>query len=143
MPCEAATCHRTECAATSWDAAKTTPVQRLRGCDCLKRRKAEATDNGPRAYSLVVPVVERGYLATVQQGRVPIASIGVAADEGEAEIVWPALVRLQRAVAEPVATRPTTTPWCAVALLVASPATSDWLGDLERCLAWAYLEGGA
>ncbi len=93
----------------------------------------------PGGYSLVVPVVERGYLATVQQGRVPIASIGVAADEGEAEIVWPALVELQRAVAEPVATRPATTPWCAVALLVVSPATSDWLGDFERCLAWTYL----
>ena len=97
----------------------------------------------PGGYSLVVPVVERGYLATVQQGRVPIASIGVAADEGEAEIIWPALVELQRVVAEPVATRPTTTPWCAVALLVVSPAMSDWLGDFERCLAWAYLERGA
>lgn len=31
-------------------------------------------------------------------------------------------------------------PWCAVALRLVAPATSDWLGDFERCLAWTYLE---
>ncbi|HVW10884.1 MAG TPA: hypothetical protein VHC90_19995 [Bryobacteraceae bacterium] len=38
-------------------------------------------------------------------------------------------------------------PWCGIWLdypgLIADPAAQQWLGDFERCLAWAFLAGGA
>ena len=39
--------------------------------------------------------------------------------------------------------QPTTTPWCAVILTPLTPAdlvSRDWIGDFERCLAWAWIE---
>lgn len=81
-----------------------------------------------------------GWIGLVSQASLPIAVIGVAADEREAEAVWKELCDHHRTCYEsnPVARRPVA-PWVAVALLATAPATMDWLGDFERCLAWTYL----
>ena len=37
--------------------------------------------------------------------------------------------------------RPASLPWCAVVMMpFVSPMETRWLGDFERCLAWAWLE---
>ncbi len=89
-------------------------------------------------YRLVVPTCPCGWLGTVQQDRVPIATIGVAANEAEADAIWPALVKVQQAVAQVTCQRPPS-PWVCAALLASSPAF-DWLGDFGRCIAWAWME---
>jgi hypothetical protein len=86
-------------------------------------------------YELVVPVCQHGWAGTVYQGSVPVATIGVADDEASASEIWPALVKMHGggAPAQPPL------PWCAVVLHAVAPAY-EWLGDFERCLAWAWLE---
>lgn len=85
-------------------------------------------------YTLAVPLCEHGWLGTVYQARVPVATIGVADDEASAAEIWPALVKMH---GKPTDMPPL--PWCAVVLHAVAPAY-EWLGDFERCLAWAWLE---
>lgn len=38
---------------------------------------------------------------------------------------------------------PPALPWCAVRIeigMAVHPQPADWLGDLERCLAWGWIE---
>lgn len=70
---------------------------------------------------------------------VPIATIGIAQRSREARDLWGMLVA-NFGVAQggdmPAA------PWCAVALhpnAIAFPDAIGWLGDLERCIAWAWI----
>lgn len=85
-------------------------------------------------YTLAVPLADFGWLGTVYQARAPIATIGVAVDERDATIIWPAIVKMYGADVEAPPL-----PWCAVVLHVVSPAY-EWLGDFERCMAWAWIE---
>lgn len=94
----------------------------------------------PGGYRLVVPGVPAGWLGTVYQADVPICSIGVAANHEESAVIWSALMRMHDKIAyvggDPVEPQP---PWCSVLLIASSPSI-EWLGDFERCMAWAYLE---
>lgn len=85
-------------------------------------------------YELAVPVCEAGWLGTVYQATLPIATIGVAADDADAAVIWPALLAVYRQPAK--MPQP---PWCSVVLHLVAPAY-DWLGDFERCLAWTWIE---
>lgn len=74
-----------------------------------------------------------------------VATIGVGGAEAGSAGLWRQLHALAPDVS-PVRTRPDDpppVPWCAARLdrgvLVHRDALA-WLGDLERCLAWAYLE---
>lgn len=70
---------------------------------------------------------------------VPIATIGIAQRSREAKDLWGLLVA--NFGAERHATMPEA-PWCAVAIhgnIVAYPQANRWLGDLERCIAWAWI----
>lgn len=67
----------------------------------------------------------------------PLVTMGVAARSRHAVKLWDGLVGLSKAegVERPSA------PWCAVMLWPALAAHDDaaaWLGDLERCIAWAW-----
>lgn len=76
----------------------------------------------------------------------PLVMIGIAppsAPDASADRVWrllhaqPTGVRLPRIVPQPPA------PWCAVRLEIGAalePWQVTWLGDAERCIAWAWLE---
>jgi len=71
-----------------------------------------------------------------------IASIGIAAHNRCGAVVWRALHQYGRL---PVVTDPDSQPqppWCAAALeigILRHMDASEWLGDFERCLAWAWI----
>lgn len=77
-----------------------------------------------------------------------VATIGIAAGEAGAAALWQQL-HVYAPDASPLATRaeaPPPAPWCAARLdrgAVTHPEALVWLGDLERCLAWTYLEARA
>lgn len=94
-------------------------------------------------WRVVVPSSPAGWLATVYHGDIPVVTVGVADTPEAAAVVWDALAGLYAALpvrGGPGATeRPDRLPWCA-AVLVTPAGGQDWIGDLERCLAWAWLE---
>lgn len=68
---------------------------------------------------------------------VPLVSVGIAPSSRAADEVWSAMTRRDRDDRTPSA------PWCAVRIhptLALYPDASAWLGDLERCIAWAWIE---
>lgn len=76
----------------------------------------------------------------------PLVTFGVARGpirEGE---LWKALHAAVRGVpAVTPADQPPPWPWCAVRLelgIAAHPKSVEWLGDLERCCAWTWVERG-
>lgn len=91
-----------------------------------------------------------GLLATVfAPGARPCITVGVAANDSEADVVWPHLEQLYlrvtdlpglRAADFEPPRRPVSTPWVVAVVIAAGPAEAYWMGDFERCLAWAYLE---
>lgn len=85
----------------------------------------------------------RAMLATVSGlDGADLVTFGVAARPAKA--LWSQLVRLQAMIAPDVAIPPQPgAPWCAAVLLpalAADRAASGWLGDFERCVAWAWIE---
>lgn len=69
----------------------------------------------------------------------PLVTLGVAQRSRHGGDLW-AMMVAQFGVA-PGLKRPAE-PWCAIALhagLMAHPQTAEWLGDLERCIAWAWV----
>ncbi len=69
----------------------------------------------------------------------PIVTMGVAARSRHAVKLWDDLVALSKA---PCGIGRPSTPWCAVMLWPAIAAhidAADWLGDLERCIAWSWV----
>lgn len=75
--------------------------------------------------------------------RAPLATFGVAAKARCGVKLW---TLLHGHAVGPLATSPherPQEPWCAVRLeptLVLHERAAEWLGDFERCLAWAWLE---
>jgi hypothetical protein len=99
-------------------------------------------------YRLVVPAADAGFAATVCRGDAPLVTLGVAATEEDAAVVWPALEGLYLQITDtgplaaaglPAPHRPESLPWCAVVLLGPLGEAPGWLSDFERCLAWAWL----
>lgn len=69
----------------------------------------------------------------------PLATLGVAQRSRHGERLWAMMI--DNFGAAPGLTRPAE-PWCAVALHPALAMHIDaahWLGDLERCIAWAWI----
>lgn len=69
----------------------------------------------------------------------PLVTLGVAQRSRQGPDLW-ALMLAQFGGLEGLA-RPAE-PWCAVALhptLARYPDSAEWLGDLERCIAWAWI----
>lgn len=99
------------------------------------------------------PLPVPGYrLRTTAQGRcavatvsaddeMPIVTFGVAAHARCGAGLWQSLLTLA-APATPEPERPQA-PWCAVHLhagIGLHPDAAEWLGDMERCIAWAWLD---
>jgi len=82
--------------------------------------------------------------ATVWSNRtVPLVTIGVAGEPECGAELWRGLHEYtdQRLTTDPAAQPPL--PWCAARLeapAILHPGALTWLGDFERCLAWAWLE---
>ena len=98
-------------------------------------------------YRVAGKVSARCLVATVHRGDAVLASIGVAGHSRCGAVLWRGLHDWGDT---PVATdrgQPPAAPWVAAALDAAGltdPAV-HWLGDFERCLAWAFVDpnGGA
>jgi hypothetical protein len=74
---------------------------------------------------------------------VPLVTIAVAAKSKVSARLWS---ELQRPIpgSSPAAGDPPRAPWVAARLyptLALDPDAAVWLGDFERCLAWAWIEG--
>lgn len=98
-------------------------------------------------YELRVPQTPAGYVATVMYGStVPLVTLAVA-DTEEAAAIWPEIERLYLSLTDRAMARadfaaprqPASPPWLAVVILSARAGVA-WLSDLERRLAWAWLE---
>lgn len=90
-------------------------------------------------YDAAVTVENGGLLVTVFAGDDPLATFGVAQRSRQGGDLW-ALI-LAHFPAKPETGKPAE-PWCAVALhpaLIAHPDAMGWLGDFERCIAWAWI----
>jgi len=91
-------------------------------------------------YSVLALVQDGALVATVYAGAdAPLVTIGVAQRSRQGSALWDSM--LTTFAAAPGLERPAE-PWCAVALhaaLLAHPDAGEWLGDFERCLAWAWI----
>lgn len=86
-----------------------------------------------RARSLLVTVW--GPPAVGQ--RVPLVTFGVAPNSLASDVLWQTWIGCERDDRTPAP------PWCVVRILpglAVYPQAAHWLGDFERCVAWAHLE---
>jgi len=74
----------------------------------------------------------------------PIVSIAIAASADHASRLWRDLCELSTGVNSTIdPASPPPAPWCGATLYPAALAHYDqlqWIADLERCLAWTWLE---
>ena len=72
--------------------------------------------------------------------RLPLVTIGVAAHSRCGASIWRLLTEVPARIDAGPCPRE---PWCAARLetgLAVYPGAAHWLGDMERCLAWAWLD---
>lgn len=77
-------------------------------------------------------------MAEAQDG-VPLVTFGVAQRSRHSKTLWDILVASSD---HPPRCAMPESPWCGVILhppLPAFPDASEWLGDFERCVAWAWI----
>lgn len=74
-------------------------------------------------------------------GSTPLVTIGLVRSAEHAPVMWGLLTSSQMPPVAPEATMPAA-PYCGVILwptITLDPAAVGWLGDFERCVAWAWL----
>lgn len=79
---------------------------------------------------------DRGLRVWLEAGDDPLVDIAIAPSSLSGAVLWSVLEQ---------SGPPPSAPWCAVALrggLMSHPQAMGWLGDLERCLAWAWIDRG-
>lgn len=90
----------------------------------------------------LVATVHRVFDRILMQLSAPLVTIGIATHSRCAASLWRRLheVGIRAATS---AVSPPSVPWCAARLEPGLAAESDtgWMGDFERCLAWALIEG--
>lgn len=107
------------------------PVQELSHCGAkaIKEVGLVVTVYGPRGPHTPGEPHRGDYL--------PLVTLGVAQRSREARDLWGHMAgHLKPGLEMP------STPWCAVAIHPTAAAFLDalkWLGDLERCIAWAWI----
>lgn len=76
------------------------------------------------------------------QGKAPpLVTMAVAKRARHADALWPLITGPVMPQVKPGVIRPPE-PWCAVAIhptIMMHPESMEWLGDLERCVAWAWV----
>ena len=89
----------------------------------------------PHAGTLMVTVYNRG---------VSLVTFGVTGNPSTSMELWECLHASAQLPVLVAADNPPQVPWCGVrieyGLLLAPPTDTLWLGDFERCVAWAWLE---
>jgi hypothetical protein len=73
----------------------------------------------------------------------PVLTFGVAPRARGADTLWTMLTQNRQFDAEPG--DPPPAPWVAVRMDAGASSANlaDWMGDYERCIAWAWIEGYA
>lgn len=106
------------------------------------------------AYRVEVSHAPGGAMFSIHRGAHPIVLCAVSWDPATAEMMWSHIERVyldlgdtpSRVAPGKLAERPESTPWLAVVILptilLESRNDISWLGDFERCFAWALLEKG-
>lgn len=93
--------------------------------------------------SLLVTISGPPPTAGPMAGRAPpLVTLGVAQRSRHGAALWPLLTGPTMPAVKPGLKRPGE-PWCAVALhptIMMYPGAMEWIGDLERCIAWAWIE---
>ncbi len=102
---------------------------------------ASATvENGSLLCTVWGPPSSQQSAASVHHvAAIPLVTFGVAQRSRQAAVLWPLLVALPGTATG--LQRPPS-PWCAVSLqpgLLLHHTASEWLGDFERCVAWAWI----
>jgi hypothetical protein len=72
----------------------------------------------------------------------PLVTLGVAQRSRHGAALWPLLTGPHMPPAKPGVVQPAA-PWCGVVLwptIMLHPNAMEWIGDLERCIAWAWIE---
>lgn len=105
---------------------------------------------GMAGYALAVAADGGALLATVYgPGDRPCVTFGVAADAGAAGPLWAALERQYLALTDLPGLRaadfraprpPSGLPWVSAMTILATPDEAGWIADLERCVAWAWID---
>lgn len=70
----------------------------------------------------------------------PLVTLGVAKRSRHGAALWPLLTEHVMPLAKRGLARPSE-PWCGVVIwptLMMYPSANEWLGDFERCIAWAW-----
>ena len=93
--------------------------------------------------ALIVTISGRAPIAGPMAGKPPpLITMGVAKRSRHGAALWPLLTGPVMPPAKPRLQRPAE-PWVAVAVwptIAFYPSATEWLGDLERCIAWAWME---
>ena len=102
--------------------------------------------SGLQGYVGLAAVLDGAALFTVSGPPIggkapPLVTLGVATTAAQGELLWPLLTgpvmpASKRGLKCPAA------PWCAAVIwptLALHPGAAAWLGDLERCIAWAWV----
>lgn len=94
-------------------------------------------------YVLTCMTAGGALMATIaQESGEPLATVTVASSSLASAAAWRALQQPAQGVLAATGDAPRT-PWCAARLyggLLRDPGATAWLGDVERCLAWAWIE---
>jgi len=102
---------------------------------------------GPPGYELRAAKEGNALMVTVSRVRAgaPLVEIAVAPDDAASAALWAHVTRLQERAGLPRRAQDLgpSAPWCTAVLLpglAADPEAAHWLGDLERCIAWTWIE---
>lgn len=115
----------------------------LRACHMLIQRLSATRQPVPGwpDYTISGQRQRRKLVLTVWRGDAPIVTMGIALHSRDGAGLWRALHETAKAPIKTSAERCPPEPWAAVlihgGLLLASDAI-EWLGDFERCIAWAF-----
>lgn len=93
-------------------------------------------------YTINGAIEGNNLIATVWCDYLPVVTIGVAAFSHEGRRLWEVMHQDQSWSTQTKSDQKPSLPWCAAKLqpgLMLYPEASEWLGDFERCLAWAFI----
>lgn len=92
-------------------------------------------------YSASAHIEQGGLVMTIYAGAAALVTMAVAARSRQSAPLW-AYMQAQHGPSGPGTPAPAA-PWLAVALrpgLAQHADANEWLGDFERCVAWAWME---
>ena len=95
--------------------------------------------DGGLVVTVVAPVGPHQHGKPHAGQTMPLVTFGVAQRSRQGAALWAMLIK---AFGSAPGLQQPGTPWCAVAIhpsITAYPEPVDWLGDFERCVAWAWL----